>query len=339
MPVVWSDACRLHEPDGEIFVGVRTPATEVGGRVDAIRAALEGALFVDATAHEDAAIEEVHDRPLLDYLAGAWAGWSSSGLEEDPGQDRVVPYVFPHGALAGTATPAATWARPGRFAYDTMTLIGPGTWDAARAAVDAALTAADLVIDGAPAAYACVRPPGHHAGVCSYGGSCYLNNSAAAAAALAARFGDVAILDVDAHHGNGTQEIFRGRADVLVGSIHVDPGAGWFPHFVGFSSENDGANRNLPLAPGSGDDAWLAALRELADWARGTSALVVPLGVDAAAADPESPLDVSPAAFREAGRVLGELDLPTVFVQEGGYDLATIGELVRETLLGFEAAR
>src|SRR5919199_3190572 len=134
MPVVWSDACRLHEPDGEIFVGVRTPATEVGGRVDAIRAALDGALFVDATAHEDAAIEEVHDRPLLDYLAGAGAGWWSSGLEEDPGQDRVVPYVFPHGALAGTATPAATGARPGRFAYDTMTLIGPGTWDAARAA-------------------------------------------------------------------------------------------------------------------------------------------------------------------------------------------------------------
>jgi acetoin utilization deacetylase AcuC-like enzyme len=338
MPVVWSDACRLHEPDGEIFVGVRTPGTEVAARVDAIRAALDGATFVDAASHEDVEID-VHDSRLLAYLAGAWDEWAASGLPNDPGQSRVVPYVFPHGALAGTATPAALWARPGRFAYDTMTLIGPGTWEAARAAMDAALTAAAVVADGAPAAYACVRPPGHHAGICSYGGSCYLNNSAAAAAALGERFGVVAILDIDAHHGNGTQEIFRGRDDVLVGSAHVDPGAGWFPHFVGFAAENDEANRNLPLPPGSGDEAWLVAVRELAEWAGAAEALVVPLGVDAAAADPESPLDVSPRGFRKAGRILGELGLPTVFVQEGGYDLATIGALVRETLEGFEEAR
>jgi acetoin utilization deacetylase AcuC-like enzyme len=338
MPVVWSDACRLHEPGGEIFVGMRTPGTEVAQRIDAIRDALAGAAFVDAQPDDGAVLDEVHDRRLLDFLADAWGEWSSSGLVEDPGQDRVVPYVFPHAALAGAATPAAIWAKPGRFAYDTMTLIGPGTWEAARAAADAALTAARLVAGGVPAAYACVRPPGHHAGACSYGGSCYLNNSAVAAAALAAHFDDVAVLDIDAHHGNGTQEIFRGRDDVLVGSVHVDPGAGWFPHFLGFASENDAANRNVPLAPGAGDDAWLDAVRELADWARGADALVVPLGVDAAGGDPESPLDVSRAGFREAGRMLGGLGLPTVFVQEGGYDLATIGELVRETLEGFEEA-
>ena len=339
MPVVWSDACRLHEPGGEIFVGVRTRGTEVPARLDAIREALTGARFLAAEPHDDAALLDVHDARLLEYLAGAWADWEAAGLTGDPGQDRVVPYVFPHGALAGSATPAAPWARPGAFGYDTMTLIGPGTWQAARAAADAALTAAALVAGGAGAAYACVRPPGHHAGVCSYGGSCYLNNSAAAAAALARRFGDVAILDLDAHHGNGTQEIFRGRDDVLVGSVHVDPGAGWFPHFVGFASENDATNRNITLAPGSGDDAWLAGVRDLAEWVRGAAALVVPLGVDAAAVDPESPLDVSPPGFREAGRIVGRLGVPTMFVQEGGYDLATIGELVRETLLGFEEAR
>jgi acetoin utilization deacetylase AcuC-like enzyme len=339
MPVVWSDACRLHEPGGEIFVGVRIPGTEVADRVDAIRAGLEGARVVDAVAHDDAALAGVHEPALLEFVAGAWDEWSASGLGDEPGQDRVVPYVFPHGALAGAATPTAAWARPGRFGYDTMTLIGPRTWEAARAAVDAALTAADLVGDGASAAYACVRPPGHHAGVCSYGGSCYLNNSAAAAAGLAERFGDVAVLDIDAHHGNGTQEIFRGRDDVLVGSVHVDPGAGWFPHFVGFASENDDANRNLPLAPGSGDEPWLAAVCELVEWAEGAAALVVPLGVDAAAVDPESPLDVSPQGFREAGRLLAGLAVPTVFVQEGGYDLATIGSLVRVTLEGFEEAR
>ena len=118
-----------------------------------------------------------------------------------------------------------------------MTLVGPGTYEAARAAVDAALTAADLVAAGdAPAAYACTRPPGHHVTRTVHGGSCYLNNAAAAAARLRARTGGtVAVIDIDAHHGNGTQAIFYDRADVLTASVHVDPGAGWFPHFLGFA--------------------------------------------------------------------------------------------------------
>jgi acetoin utilization deacetylase AcuC-like enzyme len=152
----------------------------------------------------------------------------------------------------------------------------------------------------------------------------------------------VAVIDVDAHHGNGAQSIFWGEDDVLTGSVHVDPGAGWFPHFLGFAQETgDGANRNLPLAPGSGDEPWLAAVAELAEWVRagGATALVVALGVDAAAGDPESPLEVTPEGLRSAGRVLGELGLPTVLVQEGGYDLDTIGPLVRELLVGFEYAR
>ena len=144
------------------------------------------------------------------------------------------------------------------------------------------------------------------------------------------------MVDVDAHHGNGTQEIFLGRDDVLTASVHVDPGAGWFPHFLGFAAENDASNLNLPLAPGTADEGWLAAVREAATFAAGARALVVALGVDAAAADPESPLEVSEAGYREAGRVLGELGLPTVVVQEGGYDLATVGPLVVEFLGGVE---
>jgi len=147
------------------------------------------------------------------------------------------------------------------------------------------------------------------------------------------------VLDVDAHHGNGTQEIFRGRDDVRTGSVHVDPAAGWFPHFLGFADESDDSNLNLPLAPGSGDGAWLEAVADLVGWARGAAALVVSLGVDAAAGDPESPLQVSGAAFREAGRLLGTLALPTVVVQEGGYDLSALGELVRQTLVGLEEGR
>jgi len=245
------------------------------------------------------------------------------------------------------ALPAATWARTGRFAFDTMTPIGPGTWEAARAGADTALTACELLLGGAPAAYACCRPPGHHVTRSAYGGCCYLNNAAIAAARLRdALGGPVALIDLDAHHGNGAQSIFYDRADVICGSVHVDPGAGWFPHFLGFAHEEGegagrGANRNLPLAPGSGDDAWVAAVRELAWWAAAFEprALVIALGVDAAAGDPESPLGVTADGFRAAGHALGALGLPTVIVQEGGYDLATIGGLVRAALEGLAAGR
>ena len=344
MPVVWSDDCRLHDPAAEIWIGVRTPAVETAARTDAILETLRAAAgqTVPAEQHEDERLFAVHDSGLLEYLASAWADWEQAGLPVDPGQGRVVPYVFAHSALTQSPlVPTAIWARPGFFAYDTMTLIGPGTWQAARAAADCALTAVDLVLEGASAAYACCRPPGHHACRACYGGSCYLNNAAIAAEELARRLQrSVAVIDIDAHHGNGTQEIFWERDDVLTGSVHVDPGAGWFPHFVGFAGETGaGSNRNLPLAPGSGDEAWLVAIGELAAWVSQASALVVSLGVDAAAGDPESPLQASATGYREAGRILGGLGVPTVVVQEGGYDLAAIGPLVRETLLGIEAAR
>jgi acetoin utilization deacetylase AcuC-like enzyme len=336
VPFVWSDECLRHEPGAEIWVGVRTPATELPERAARIREALldAGACEVPATAHPDVALLAVHDPALVEFLRTAWEEWSALGLPSD----RVVPYVFAREELTGgrpAPKPAAVWARPGRFAYDTMTLIGPGTWQAARGAVDVALTAVDLVADGAPAAYACCRPPGHHVTRSLYGGSCYLNNSAIAAAALLERVGGpVAIVDIDAHHGNGTQEVFRGRDDVRTASVHVDPGAGWFPHFLGFTDENDASNVNLPIAPGSGDGPWLAAVRKAAAFAAGARALVIALGVDAATADPESPLAVTHDGYGEAGRILGELGVPTVVVQEGGYDLGTIGDLAVATLAG-----
>ena len=198
---------------------------------------------------------------------------------------------------------------------------------------------------GAPAAYALCRPPGHHATRTAFGGSCYLNNAAAAAARLRdGAGGAVAVIDIDAHHGNGTQSIFYDEPGVLVGSVHVDPGAGWFPHFLGFADETgagdaEGANRNVPLPPGSGDDVWLEAIAGLGAWVeRDVGGLVVALGVDAAGGDPESPLQVTAEGFRRAGRALGALGLPTVFVQEGGYDLEAIGPLVYEVLAGFEEA-
>ena len=147
------------------------------------------------------------------------------------------------------------------------------------------------------------------------------------------------MIDVDAHHGNGTQAIFYDDPDVLVGSVHVDPGAGWFPHFLGFADETGRAarNRNVPLAPGAGDDAWLAAVRELARLGAAAPARSSSRSASTPrAATPRARCEVTPAGFRAAGRALGALGLPTVVVQEGGYDLDTIGALVREFLAGLE---
>jgi acetoin utilization deacetylase AcuC-like enzyme len=346
MPVVWSDDHRLHDPGGETWLGVEVPADEVPERADRIRAALDGlgARVVEARRQPGEAVTAVHDRALVDHLASAWADWRAASLDVDPGQGRVVPYLFPHpGLFSGQAvhTASSITARAGQFGYDTLTAIGPGTWEAARGAVDAAVTAAELVAEGAAAAYACTRPPGHHVTRTCFGGSCYLNNAAAAAARLRAGGHDtVAVIDIDAHHGNGTQAIFWDDPSVLTGSVHVDPAAGWFPHYMGFEEERGrgDSNRNIVLPEGSGDERWLAAVAELARWARtaGAGALVVALGVDAAEGDPESPLAVSRAGFREAGSVLGATRLPTVVVQEGGYNLDTLGELVGEALTGIE---
>ena len=349
MPVVVNELHDRHESGVEVWVGVETAGTELPARADLIREALArtGARFVQRSNHPDSELRRVHDSALTDYLATASEAWSAQGLPEEPGQPLVVPYIFPTPAMLEgrpSVSPAAASARAGLFAYDTMTPVGAGTWEAARGAVDAALTAADLVLGGERAAYALTRPPGHHATRSGFGGSCYLNNAAVAAAHLRAALGArVAVLDIDAHHGNGTQEIFYDDPWVLTGSVHVDPGAGWFPHFLGFAGERGrdegaGANLNLPLAPGCGDRPWLDAVGRLAAWAaeHGAAALIVALGVDAAAADPESPLAVTAAGYRAAAARLAEIGVPTVIVQEGGYDLATIGSLVRESLLGFE---
>src|SRR5215470_8530944 len=216
LPFVWSDDCLRHEPEAEVWVGVRTPATELPARALAIREALvsAGAREISSVTHDDSALLAVHDPALVEFLRTAWNNWAAASLPSD----RVVPYVFARSELTSgrtPPTPTAVWAQPGLFAYDTMTLIGPGTWEAARAAVDVALTAVDLVADGERLAYACCRPPGHHVTRSLYGGSCYLNNTAVAATELLSRLdGPVAIVDIDAHHGNGTQEIFLGSRDI-----------------------------------------------------------------------------------------------------------------------------
>ena len=346
--VVWSPDTRRHEPRHEVWLGVATPATEVAARVDAILDALAGRDLVEAGPHGVEALRSVHDPALLDFLATAADRWEEGGYDALVGQPRVVPYFFPTPALTAglpVREPTALHGLTGQFCYDTMTLVGPGTWEAAVAAADCALTAVDLVAGGAAAAYALARPPGHHVTRAGYGGSCYLNNAALAAQALRDHGRErVAVVDLDAHHGNGTQAIFWSRGDVRYGSLHVDPAAGWFPHVLGHADETgtgegEGATRNLPLPEGTGDGPWLGAVADLAGWVAdaGCDALVVSLGVDAAAEDPESPLEVTADGYHGAGRLLGELGLPSVVVQEGGYHLPSLGGLVAAYLEGHES--
>ena len=345
VPVVWSPSTRLHDPVHEVWVGVATPAEEVAERVDVILAALADHPFVEASASPDEMLARVHDPALLQFLASASSRWASGGYDDEVGQSRVVPYVFPTPAMSAglpLQVPVRVHAEAGTYGYDTCTLVGPGTWEAARGAASCAVEAASLVGGGTALAYALCRPPGHHATPGGYGGSCYLNNAAVAAERLrAAGHSRVGIVDLDAHHGNGTEAIFYARDDVLYGSVHVDPGAGWFPHYVGFASETgvgtgSGCTRNLPVPPGTVDGPWLDAVRELASWSvdAGCTALVVSLGVDAAVDDPASPLMITHDGFNQAGAVLGATGLPTVAVQEGGYHLPTLGSLVAAYLDG-----
>lgn len=345
---VWSEGYLAHDPGWLAWAGIRFPGDEEADRAETLRSALEIAEVPLATAveHDRSYIDPVHEPGMLDYLETAYQRWVEAGYPVEPGADRVVPYAFPHPGAFGAypqRRPRSRAAMAGVYCMDTATPIGPGTYRGARAAVDGALTAAELVAEGAPAAYAPVRPPGHHAGTDYFGGSCYLNNVAIASNWLAGLGrGPVAIVDIDAHHGNGTQQIFYERGDVHYASIHVDPGEGWFPHWCGFADESGagegtGANLNLPLAPGSGDDAVLAALERACSGIAAIEPgfLVVSLGVDSGSSDPESPLQVTGQGFAAMGEALAALGLPTVLIQEGGYDLDALGPSVMAVLGAF----
>jgi len=334
LTAVWSEDSLAHDPKGEVWIGVLIEGDEIPERGTVMRGVVEdlGIEVVEPNEHDDTAVTAVHDPGMVAYLRTAYDEWIAAGYHEDPGQDRVVAYAFRHdGAFGHVADrpPKSRSAMAGVYCMDTCTVLGPNSYRGIRYAVDAALTAADLVLDTGGHAYAAVRPPGHHAGTDYFGGSCYLNNAAIAANHLAVKTDTrVGIVDIDAHHGNGTQQILYDRDDVVYTSVHVDPGEGWFPHWCGYADERgrgqgEGSNRNFPLAPGSGDDVFVdavsAAMELVSD--RGCELLVVSLGVDSGSADPNSPLCVTTPGFGRVGSILADAGLPAVLVQEGGYSL------------------
>ena len=267
---------------------------------------------------------------------GLRAHGRQQGLPEDPGQDRSSSPTSSRPRRCSRAAPRRCRPRrapaPACFAYDTMTPIGAGTWEAARGAVDAALTAADLVLGGERAAYALTRPPGHHATRSGFGGSCYLNNAAVGGGAPARR---ARRPGRGARRRRPPRQRRRRRSSTTTrrcstGSVHVDPGAGWFPHFLGFAGERGrgdgaGANLNLPLAPGSGDRPWLEAVERARRVGRASTAPRRSSSRSASTRRPPTRRARSPSAppaTAPPASCLGELGVPTVIVQEGGYDLA-----------------
>jgi len=343
MQIFHSDIHHRHRGRVEFFRGEMVPCFETPERADHVLAAMKAQAIGPIAEPLPFGLEpiaRVHAPRYLRFLETAWARWQALGREGD-----AFPAVWPIRGFRSDVEPEDFVAQLGLYSFDSGTPFTEGSWVAARAGADAALSAQRHVAAGHRAAFALVRPPGHHAGADFLGGYCFLNNAAIAAQAFvdggAAR---VAVLDVDYHHGNGTQSIFYERADVLFQSIHGDPRTE-YPFYLGHADETGagagrGFNRNCPLPAGASNEAWFAALeaccRELVEYR--PAALVVSLGVDTFAGDPISRFGLRAPEYRRLGERLAALGLPTLFVMEGGYAVAEIGDNVAHVLGAFDAA-
>jgi acetoin utilization deacetylase AcuC-like enzyme len=336
-PLVASDAHLAHTGLVELLAGREVPCYESPERATVIREALlatGGYELVAPTDHGPDPIAAVHELELIDLVEHAWADAVADG--RDPSRP-LIPDTFLLGAYAGRmdlgTLPRGRHDRLGAYCFDTATPMVEGTATAARAAVDIGLTALDLVLGGAPLAYGLCRPPGHHAGRNLIGGYCFFNNAAIVAEAVLARGAQrVAILDIDFHHGNGTQQIFWERADVLYVSLHGDP-AGIYPYFSGHATERgagdgQGTTLNLPLAPGTEGDAYLAALDDGLGAIRAFAAdapLVISLGFDTYHADPICNLGLATEDYGRIGAAIANLGGSAIVLQEGGYAVDALG--------------
>ena len=345
MKVVYTGAHLLHDPHAEMEASsVHAPYEHVG-RALAIRDALAADpsfSIVGPARWGTAPIEAVHDADLVRFLSTAWAEYQA----EVPGSREVFAEVFYRPGIRRAMTPARVPAsivgRLGWYCFETTTPLTETTYEASLGAVDTALTAASSVLAGERAAYGLCRPPGHHANTSNYGGYCFFNNAAIAAHHVASTTGTkVTVLDVDYHHGNGTQEIFYERDDVQYVSLHGDP-ARAYPFTIGYADET-GAGRgsrcncNIPLAAATGDDEYVGLLSDRVATeidAFGPSLLVVSLGLDTFVTDPICDLALTTDGFERCGAAVGALGLPTVVLQEGGYDVAALGENARRWLTG-----
>ena len=343
MKTIFSPLHAGHSGQLELVAGAIVPGFEKPSRAEIVKARVEAVKLgpiEEPTAHDMTAAKRVHRADYIDFLPTVWPAWEASGRS-----GSALPFTWPTRGLRGDVVPDAIEAKLGYYSFDAGAPFVKGTWAAIKSSYETALTAAALVKGGQRAAFALCRPPGHHAGAAFMGGYCFINNAAVAAQWFrdqgAAR---VSILDVDYHHGNGTQEIFYSRADVQVLNLHGDPMTE-YPFFLGHADEKgagsgEGYNVNYPLPFGTAWPQWSAALDDacakLAAYA--PDVVVVSLGVDTFEKDPISQFKLVSDDYPKIGARIAKLGLPTLFVMEGGYAVDEIGVNAVGVLTGFEGA-
>jgi acetoin utilization deacetylase AcuC-like enzyme len=343
MHIFYNPDHAAHQGKLEMYRGRMVPCHEVPQRQDQVAAALQlralGPLQTPKR-FDDALLERIHSPRYLHFLQTAWQQWLA--LDPANAAQDAIPSVWPTRSFRTDIEPDNFAARMGLYSFDAGTPLTAGTWQAARSGADCALSAAAQIAHGGRAAFALSRPPGHHAGADFFGGYCFLNNAALAAQHLRnSGLERVAVLDVDYHHGNGTQAIFYERADVFFASIHGDPRTE-YPFFLGHADECGqgaglGFNLNLPLSRGSDYARWSEAL-ELALAAitkYGAQAMVVSLGVDTFAGDPISGFALQSEDYLRMGERIARVGLPTALVFEGGYAVEAVGVNVANVLQAF----
>ena len=342
MKIVSSDKHRLHFPEGELYGGRLVRPFECPERWDYIMDRLKErgySEFSDAGEFDVDLVQKLHTPDFLEFLETAWVQWVQ---EYEVGE--AIPSVIPARRMQSERIPDHIDGKLGYYCMAIETAITSGTWEATKSAAACAISAQKLVDEKTPAFSLC-RPPGHHAGKDLYGGYCFLNNAAISVQAfIESGARRVALLDVDFHHGNGSQDIFYDRSDVLFCSLHGQPQDA-FPHFLGYTDENgagagEGRNFNYPMPPNTQFDVWFDALKDACRRIDQYSpdALVVSLGVDTYKDDPISFFKLASDDFTQYGEWIGELGIPTLFIMEGGYAVSEIGLNTVNVLDGFLSA-
>ena len=340
MKVYYSEVHRKHEPSFEVFDGgLRTPYMENADRMDRILNALNQTDWANLCEPKDfglGPIYAVHDKDYIDFLASSWTEWLDSEAKD---KSTLLPATF--ALRRHPPKPTSLLGRAGYYIMDLSACIVAGTYQAALASANCALSAAEAIANEEHTAFALCRPPGHHAGKDYAGGYCFINNASVAANWLSSQ-GKVALLDVDYHCGNGTQDIFYDRGDVLTISIHADPNFE-YPHYAGYTNETGvgtglGFHRNFPLEKGTDDARYLPVLEEGLSLIRSFAPkyLVVSAGMDIYADDPLGTIKVTTEGIAEIGKRISALDLPTVIVMEGGYNNDALGRNIVSFLGEFE---
>ncbi len=337
---VFSEKHALRDAKTELFGGELVAPFECPVRAEYILERLKSVNLGEVIAPKEFGLDPVtriHDRAFLGFLEQCWNDWTALGYKGE-----AIPTIWPSRGMQ-QRIPIHIEGRMGYYAMAGETAISNGTWEAARASANVALTAQAAIKNGAREAFALCRPPGHHAAGDMYGGYCFINNAAVATQAFIDQGASrVAILDVDFHHGNGTQAIFYDRADVMFVSLHGDPKDA-FPHFLGYddeigAGEGEGFNINYPMGPGTNFKTWGSALddacQKISNY--GPDALVISLGVDTFENDPISFFKLTSDDFKRYGATIGGLKLPTLFIMEGGYAVEEIGLNAVNVLQGYE---